>query len=83
MRKDLARKAFIGDRDLEMAHRRSRLDDGKGHQARHQQANDDDDNHRPDLQGGHGKSMSGTEHGHGAGNLPGLCLSGNCRTPWP
>src|SRR4029077_8339159 len=41
----LARKAIIGDRYLEMAQWRPRLDDGKRHQARNQQADEDHDDH--------------------------------------
>ena len=81
--KKLARKAIIGDWYLEMTQWRSRLDDGESHEAGNQQADDDHDDHRPNLKGGHGESMSGTEHGHGAGNLPGRRQSGNCRRPLP
>src|SRR4029077_9568217 len=49
----LAAKAIIGDRYLEMTQRGPRLDDGKSHQARNQQADDDHDDHRPNLEGGH------------------------------
>ena len=74
----LARKAIIGDGYLEMTQRRARLDHRERHETRDQQADDDDDDHRPDLERGHGETVSGTEHGHGAGNLPGRRLSGNC-----
>src|SRR4029450_3681855 len=60
----LAREAFIGDGDLELPHRRTGLDHGKRHQAGDQEADDNNSDHRPKLEGGHAESISGTEQGH-------------------
>ncbi len=77
-RPQLARKTFIGDGNLEMLERRARFDDRKGHQPGDHQGHDGNDYHRPKTQGRHAESGSGSEHGHGAGNLPACRLSGNC-----
>jgi hypothetical protein len=76
----LAREAFIGDRDLEVPHRRTRLEHDKCHHAGKQEADDNDGDHRPKLQGGHAESISGTEQGHDAGNLPRLAPKRQSRT---
>jgi hypothetical protein len=76
----LAREAFIRDGDLEVPHGRTRLDHGKCHHAGNQEADDNDGDHRPKLQGGHAESISGTEQGHDAGNLPRLAPKRQSRT---
>ncbi|GEP60090.1 hypothetical protein RSO01_72560 [Reyranella soli] len=76
----LAREAFIGHGNLELPHRRARFDHGKRHQARNKQADDNDGDHRPNLQGGHAESISGAEQGHDAGNLPRLAPKRQSRT---
>ena len=76
----LAREAFIGDGDLEVPHRRTGLDHGKRHHAGNQEADDNDGDHRPKLQGGHAELISGTEQGHDAGNLPRLAPKRQSRT---
>ena len=76
----LAREAFIGDGDLEVPHGRTGLEHGKCHHAGNQEADDNDGDHRPKLQGGHAELISGTEQGHDAGNLPRLAPKRQSRT---
>jgi hypothetical protein len=73
----LARKTLIGHRNLEMSDRRTRLDDGQGHQTGDQEADGCDRDHRAEAQGGYAEAVSGAEQGHGAGKLPGCREGGN------
>ena len=60
-----------------MTQLRTRLDDRERHQACDQQGDDDDGHHGAKPQGGNAKMVSGAEHGHDAGKLPGRRGSGN------